>query len=134
MGLSRRPAVCLLICCSVYHVLLTNNLFTSPGLTDLPSFFLPSSDCTSGLKLPASPCGSPPHPPASPSSPSERRAPHSPLGFPSSCPAVALTGRARWLSPDRSLASGRQPAPTRSLHEGQSDAGELRVCQHAGSL
>lgn len=61
---------------------------------------------------------------APPSSPSERTAPHSPLGLPPSRPAVALTGRARWLSPDRSLASGRQPAPTPSLHEGQSDAGE----------
>lgn len=58
----------------------------------------------------------------------ERSAPHSPLGLPPSRPAVALTGRARWLSPDRSLASGRQPAPTRSLHEGQSDAGECCVC------
>lgn len=54
-------------------------------------------------------------------------APHSPVRPPALRPAVALTGCARWRSPDRSLASGRQPAATRSLHEGQSNAGE-RSC------
>lgn len=129
MSLSCRPAVCLLICWCVYHVL-TNNLFTCPGtlvLTPL-SLFPPqtaSVALTSHISLWLSSTSSGVLPPPLPSScPSERSAPHSPLGLPPSRPAVALTGRARWRSPDRSLASGRQPAPTPSLHEGQSDAGE----------
>lgn len=59
-----------------------------------------------------------------PPHPLPRRASHSPPGLLLLRPAVALTGRDRWLSPDRSLASGRKPAPTRFLHEGQGHTGK----------
>lgn len=117
MSLSCRPAVRLLIRPHGNHVLLTNDLFTChPNIPSSSSFF---SVCISGLQL-STPLGlsslAPPHP-----RPAERL--HSLIGPPPSRPAVALTGRDCWRSPDRSLASGRQPAPTRSLHEGQSDTG-----------
>lgn len=54
MSLSCRPAVGLLICWCVYHVL-TNKLFTSPGgphSSWRPSLSPSSSDCIRGLNLP----------------------------------------------------------------------------------
>lgn len=117
MSLSCRPAARLLIRPHGNHVLLTNNLFTShPNIPS--SFFLV---CISGLQLSTPLWGSPRRRHRFPC-PAKRL--HSPVDPPPSRPAVALTGRDCWRSPDRSLASGRQPAPTRSLHEGQSDAGE----------